>query len=68
MEIDIEITCRKCNRKFKHPMKKMKPGNSCTCPACKSKIVFTGDGLGEAADSINKTIDDIKKTFNDLNK
>lgn len=57
--IKIEISCPKCNRKFKEKVKNIRLGKSRRCPFCSAIIEFKGDDMRK----IQKEFDDFEKTI-----
>ena len=64
MDIEIDLECPGCKKKFKEKIANMKPGGSTKCPHCKQEITFKGDDLTK----VQKSIDDLERTIKDLNK
>ncbi len=62
MELELPITCPQCSRQFKANARKLKPGNTLTCPGCGVSINLKGDDLSKAA----KALDDFERALKSL--
>lgn len=63
MNIEIDIECPGCNKKFKEKLGNVKPGNSTKCPHCKQNITFKSD---DVRSKVQKSIDDLERTIKSL--
>lgn len=64
MQLEVEIVCPNCNRKFKQKVAEMRPGKSRTCPSCGTMIQFTGDDGARA----QKAVDDLQKKLKNISR
>ena len=62
MQLEGEIPCPHCGRKFKQRIAEMREGRSRHCPHCRVEIRFTGNGGPEA----QKAIDNLTKSLSKL--
>jgi len=65
-EMEIEISCPKCERKFQVSLRQVQQETTVTCPGCRKQIKLksTGDDLSK----IDKAQKDLEKTIEDLNR
>jgi hypothetical protein len=68
MNLDVDIPCPKCNRKFKQDIRKMKPKSWTRYPHCGTQIEFTGDDASKIGKSIEESMTKISRSFDDMNK
>jgi hypothetical protein len=64
MDLEAEVTCPGCGKKFKQKIKEMVPGRSRTCPHCRVNIEFSGDDARKA----QKALDDFQKSLKKLGR
>lgn len=60
--LEIEIKCPNCNRKFKQRLDQMKNGQTRRC-ACGCTIEFEGNGGPNAQRALDKFQRDLKRMF-----
>lgn len=65
LDIEIDIPCPGCKRKFKEKVKNLKPGKSKVCPHCQKTIEYSGEDIPK---SFQKSLDNLKRTIKNLNK
>ena len=64
MDIELDIACPSCQKKFKEKAKNIRPGNSKVCPHCRKTIKYQGDDVSK----IQKSLDDFERSVKNLNK
>lgn len=64
MDIELDIPCPSCQKKFKEKARNIKAGNSKICPHCKKTIKYEGDDLSK----IQKSLDDFERSLKKLSK
>jgi Zn finger protein HypA/HybF involved in hydrogenase expression len=64
MQLEADLTCPNCKKKFKQKLSDMRPGNQRRCPHCHQSIRFAGDD----ASKIQKSLDNLERTIKNLNK
>lgn len=60
MDMQIDIECMKCKRKFQRKLKNLTPGRTIKCPACGAAITVEGDGFRKAQASLDRLERDMK--------
>ena len=64
MQLEADLPCPGCKKKFKQKLSEMSPGKSKKCPHCSATIKFTGDDMRK----LQKSIDDFDRYLKSLNK
>jgi len=64
MELEVEVTCPRCKRKFIQRVVEMVPGRTRRCPSCSASIRFAGDDGREA----QAAVDGFTKAVRDLGR
>ena len=62
MQLEGDIPCPHCDKKFKQRVADMRDGRSRRCPHCGVEIRFTGNGGPEA----QKAIDELTRKLNSM--
>lgn len=60
--LDVDIPCPECRKKFKMKLHQIRNGAKVTCPKCKKviKLKVEGDDLTRPDKELNKLLDNLK--------
>lgn len=64
MQLELDIPCPKCKRKFKERVANVRPGNHKTCPNCGADIAYEGDDVS----GLQRSLDKLEQTFQNFNR
>jgi len=63
MNVEYDITCPACKRKFKERASNMELGKTRTCPNCGKSVEYTSGDVNKDERDIDNAMSDVKNAF-----